>query len=66
MKITSEESLVRVRIVYDNSANSNDIDNVFKYLDKVYGVLGYTITRQGPKPGCNGIGLIIAEIKENK
>ena len=65
MKITSKERLLRVRIVYDNSTGSNDRDNVFRHLDKAYGVLGYTITRQGPKAGCNGIGLIIAEVKEN-
>ena len=64
MKITNKERLVRVRITYDNSNNSNDIDNVFRYLDKTYGVLGYTITRQGPKAGCNGIGLIIAEVNQ--
>ena len=64
MEITNEERLIRVRIVYDNSSNSDDRDNAFRYLDKAYGVLGYTITRQGPKAGCNGIGLIIAEINQ--
>ena len=63
MEITSEENLVRIRIVYDNSDNSNDRDKVFRYLDKTYGDIGYKIERQGPKPRCNCIGLIVAEIK---
>ena len=63
MKVNSIKQLKRVRITYDNSTGSNDRDNVFNYLDDIYGVLGYTITRQGPKPNCRNIGLIIAEIE---
>lgn len=62
MKVLEEKVITKLRIEYDNSNNSNDRDEVFRYLDNKYGVLGYKVTRQGPVIGRkNNIGLMIIE-----
>lgn len=59
MKVISEKKLIKIEIAYDNTSHDGRV-SVLDYLDKRFGEIGYSIKRSGPKPGCNGIGLIIA------
>lgn len=65
MKVLSEKQVTKIRINYDNTEQSNDRDDVFKYLDNRFGVLGYTVVRQGPSPDKFTVGLMIVEVDTN-
>jgi len=63
MKVLSEKKVTKLRIQYENSRDLSDRDAVFKYLDEKYGVLCYTVIRQGPCGDRFNEGLMIVEVE---
>jgi len=65
MEVIQVSEILKVIIEYDNSASSEERDEVYKYLDETYGKLNWKIKRNGPKVDCLEIGLIIVEVDKN-
>ncbi len=65
MKVIQVREIKKVIIEYDNGEKSKDRNEVFKYLDTVYGKLNWKVLRAGPKELGSNVGLMVIEVDKN-